>query len=62
MVNRAACDGARGSMFKKKDSVALAPAHLVSGADRKKLGRRLETMPGMPEGVTAGEPALQGLP
>ncbi len=27
-------------MFKKKDQVALAPGHLVSGADRKKLGRR----------------------
>lgn len=49
----------------------MAPAHLVSGADRKKLGRRLEGLPGMPEGITTGasrrdcriivEPKLSGL-
>ena len=41
-------------MFKKKESVVLAPAHLVSGADRKKLARRLEALSGMPAGITPG--------
>lgn len=41
-------------MFKKKESVVLAPAHLVSGADRKKLARRLEGLSGMPNDIAAG--------
>lgn len=39
--------GSEVVMFKKKEQIALAPSHHVSGADRKKLGRRAVEVPSL---------------